>query len=169
MRKLLPVVAAAALAGSGAFVSIAAFGGSASAAKAPVAATCTSLVGDTTIGAATGGDPILSTVTGCTSTDTKVTGDALDVASLTPPSTSVGTVYFTNGKTVTFNEDTVATSGLDCPTFLGMAANEQETTTITVTGGNAKVTANGGFNICAYVSGSGDNTIHQESIGPVTL
>lgn len=162
MRKFIPVVAAAALAGSGAFISIATLGGVASATKAPVPATCTSLTGDSTIAAATSGATLLSTLGGCSSTDTKVTADALDVSSLNAGSTSAGsgTIYFTNGKSTTYTYTVATTSGLSCPTFLGQTANDQELITITVTGGKAKVTAGGSMAVCAYVNGT-DGTIHE--------
>lgn len=178
MRKLLSVVAAAALAGSAGLVSIAALGGAASATKpkAPVTATCSALSGDTTIDAALASDPLLSTINGCTSADTKVTSDALDVSALNSGSESdgTGTIYFTNGKDVTYTFTTTSTSGLSCGTFEGQAANEEEIITLSVTGGTAKLTAGSppqtqGFDVCVYVSSASDGSIHEASTGTVTL
>lgn len=169
MRKLLPLsMAAVAAVGGTALATSVLVGSGVAGAKAPVSATCTSLSGDTTIAIETGGTAA-SLLSGCTSSSTKVTSYGVDTSTLNSElNGGTGTIDWTSGKDTTYSYSVASTTGLDCGTFLDQAATGQETITISDVGGTAKVNEGGTFNVC-YWLGSSDGTVHEQSVGSVTI
>ena len=174
MRKLMTIGAAAVIAVSGSAVGLTLLAASspAGAAKGPVAVTCSAIAGSTTIAVEVNpAAPSASVLSGCTGA--KSTAYGLSVSFLTNPSPTAGTgtttITWGNKKTTTYNYTVGApASPFACPTFLGQAAYGQETITVSNLGGNAKVTAGGSFNVCAWVN-IPDGTIYEASVGTVTI
>ena len=167
MRKVsnpVRIAAAIALAGSALAGAVLATSGVASASKAPVAATCSSLSGSTTVAIEVGGSAS-SLVTGCAGG--KATSSGIAVSTLNGTlNGGAGTILWTNNKTTTYTYSVAAATGLTCGTYLNLAASGEESITVTGLGGNAKVTAGGSFNVCYW--NSGDGTVYERSVGAVT-
>ncbi len=170
MRKFTAVriVAVLALAGSAMTGAVLATAGSAGASKTPVAATCTTISGTTTVAIEVSGSAA-SVVQGCTGG--KATNYGTDVSTLSNPSPTDGagngTIYWSDNKTTTYSYTVTApTTSFTCADWFGQAATGQETITVTGLGGNAKITADGSFNVCYYLNGS---DIYETSVGTVTF
>jgi hypothetical protein len=170
MRKFsaVRIVAVVALAGSATTGAVLASAGVAAAHKVPVAATCSGIAGTTTVAIEVGGSAS-SIVSGCSGG--KATSNGVDVSTLSNPSPTdgagTGTIYWTNNKTTTYSYTVTApATSFTCAAWFGQAASGEETITVTGLGGNAKITANGSFNVCYYL----DNpNLYEASVGPVTF
>jgi hypothetical protein len=173
MRKLLTIGAAAVIAVSGSAVGLTLLASSSPAgAKAtPVPITCGAVSGATTIAVEVNPlAPSASVLSGCTGD--KSTPYGLSVSFLTNPSPTAGagttTITWGNKKTTTYDFTVGApASPFTCPTFLGLAANGQETITVSNVGGNAKDTVGGSFNVCDWVNA--DGSVYEANVGTITI
>jgi len=52
-------------------------------------------------------------------------------------------------------------------TYLNLSATGQETITVTTVAGNAKINANGSFNVCFW--NTSDGSLYERSVGTLTL
>jgi len=166
MRKFVPVraLAVVALAGCALAGTVVATSGSASAAKGPVAATCTGISGSATVAIEVSG-VASSIISGCTGGHT--TSQGISSTTLNPGLTSGSTtIIWLNKKTTTY-DFSIATAAFTCPTFLGLTATGAETLTVTNVAGTAKVNAGGSFNACYWLGG--DGTLYEASVGTVTI
>lgn len=77
------------------------------------------------------------------------------------------TVSWTDKKITTYSFTVAANSSIVCPTFLNQSATQKETVTVSNVAGNAKITAGGSFNVCAYVGS--DDSVYEASVGTVTI
>ncbi len=166
MPKFSPVRIAVALA-----LSVSALGaavvvsGVASAAKAPVAATCSGLSGSTSVSIEIGGTAS-SLLSGCSGG--KASSSGIDNSTLNSTlNGGTGTILWTNNKTTTYSYSVTMITGLSCGTYLNLAASGQETVTVSGLAGNAKVTAGGSFNVCYW--NTSDGTVYERSVGAVTI
>jgi len=124
--------------------------GVAAGAKAgPQTAACTGLLGG----------PSADVLTGCSATagTPRITSSGMSVATSVTPSGGAATVYWTNKKftTVTFAASSMTNT---CPSYLNSSALEEEQYSVTVTGGNAKLTigpVSGFWDVCVYADASG--------------
>jgi hypothetical protein len=154
-NRYLCAVAAVALVGSG--VSAALLPGTLAGAKGvkpAVTVTCTSLFGQ----------EASQSLTGCTSSSSKVNG----AYGTQVDSGSTATIYWTTKATttVTFTYSQPADA---CPTFLGVAPASEVAESITVTGGNSKLTDEAyptAQDSCAYSAG-GDIVVN--SLGSISF
>ncbi len=177
MRKFTAVriVAVVALAGSAVTAAVLATGGVSAASKAPVAATCSSIAGTTTIAIEVSGTAS-SVYSGCSGGKSAPT--AVDTSTLSNPSPTngagSGTIYWTNKKTTTYTFTVTApATAFTCPQFWGQASSGEEVLTVTPTGGNAKITAVGTTDICYYIAPKGDTggstDVYETNVGTATF
>jgi len=147
--------------------------------RTPVFATCTpsgvdaltpamnaSLAGTNAFAAQPG--PVYGTVSGCSSTSTRVTPAGLSV-SLPDPGmgglAGTGVVYWQNGKTTTYTYSAVYAS-FSCPTHSGRSGQPMDYT-FTNVGGTAKVTGDGSTQACLYADA--DGFVYIQSINDLSI
>lgn len=173
MRKLMTIGAAAVIAVSGSAVGLTLLAGSstAGAKAAPLPITCTGIAGSTTIAVEVNpAAASASVLSGCTGDKSTPYGLSVSFLSNPSPTAGAGTTSITwgNKKTTTYNYTVGApASSFTCPTFLGLAANGQETITVSGVGGTAKDTVGGSFNVCDWVNA--DGSVYEASVGTVTI
>ena len=112
MRKSVPIRALAivALAGSGIGGAVLATAGSASALKAPVAATCTSTTGSTTVSAVTSGQPATSLLNGCSGGKSTAQGVSVSLLNSNEPG-GTATITWLDKKTYTYAVTSASAAG----------------------------------------------------------
>ncbi len=156
MRKIVSSVAAAALLGS-VGLAVALPGAVAGAAKGPVTATCSQLIGSSA-------NQLLD---GCSSASgAKITAQGVAI----PNSGDTGaTITWLNKKTTT--ESFTYTSVTDtCATYGGAAPSLEEQETATITGGNSKLSLQSEppADVCIYIDGT-NGSILVVSAGSLSL
>jgi hypothetical protein len=107
-------------------------------------------------------------LTGCTSGSSKTSANGLSIVT-TSGTSGTSTIYWNSGKTTTESFTYVLTPGSgSCPTFEGTAAADVVTESVTVTGGNAKLTTGqtGTGTDCVYTTG-GD--VYEQGLGSFTF
>ncbi len=172
MRKFMTIGAAAiAVSGSAVGLTLLATSSPAGAKATPVPITCSAVSGATTIAVEVNPSaPSASILSGCAGNKSTPYGLSVSYLANASPTAGSGTTSITwgNKKTTTYNF-TVGTpaSSFTCPTFLGLAANGQETVTVSNVAGTAKDTVGGSFNVCYWVNG--DGSVYEANVGTVTI